>query len=890
MGVSGMNVRFAYGKTLSGVVTRTEPWDKIARVIAGKLRVYKDKADSTNAPNILGGPTDNKGKESRNVLARSLLTLDFDDLPDDFEPDDMAFALDMLGYAAVAYSTFSHKTERAEGKSRLRVIVLLEREIPKEWYPAAVRSFVGELGIECSPESYTVAQVMFLHSAMEGHENEAWTYIVDGVAYPVDESWSEGVEPDGSDEGAGGDDLDEMLADLAYEPMDVTWSEVDKALELFGAEGLEYDDWLMVGLALWHQSRGSVEADGFGRWLAWSRMSSKHDGKLMRKKWKSMGGRRSPVTMASVFARVGGLSVVREALGGNGEALGGAQEALEGGQERDDVENGGGVAKSSSVALLNKLSDRAQGVDSIEEYDAFKKALQRVPESRLGSDYRAMIAEELFSGWGKGAGLTKADIKKALMPDRSAPVKRVGLNGGAGEDGGDVITEADCWNPEYPKWLQGWVYDEVGAEFVQLMTGHAIKRESFGMKFDRRAECAEHEVGAVALASSVFPIPTVAGRMYWPGEGRVFQDRKGLTYINTWLGDGGGTNVVVPAAGSFEVGDDSVEGQACELFLRHLELTVADPRERELMLDWMAFVYANPGARVRWALLLWGIEGNGKSYFHRVLGRLMGTDSRTVAASTIEERFTDWAEGCRLIGIEEIRVSGTNKWRTLDKMKPFISNDEIQVEGKGQKAHVVPNFASYMLFTNHIDAIPVTEGDRRYFVVFTRHRTKQELLEAHDGEQGVKDYFQRLFDVSLAGAGGIGRMLLDRQYGPEFDPNGRAPDSRGREEMRMMHVTEEDEALTDALEQYRGPHVNELIIDVTQLQDDCLMDGGEIELPKGTKLAHKLSEMGYARGGRVKARGRPRTFWYRANRISEVDARELVKSKKGFEEFDGGAH
>lgn len=866
------DVRFAYGQTLSGVVTRTESWEKIARVITGKLRVYKDKAESSNAPNILGGPTDNKGKEDRNILSRSLLTLDFDDLPDEFEPDDMAFALDMLGYSAAAYSTFSHKTERAGGKSRLRVVVLLAEEIPKPWYAAAVRSFVDELGIECSPESYTVAQVMFLHSAMVGFEAEAWTHVVEGVAYPVDESWSEGVEPDGDGSG-GGDDLDDMIADLAYEPMDVTWSEVDKALELFAAEGLEYDDWIMVGLALWHQSRGSVGDDGLGRWLTWSRMSSKHDGKLMRKKWKSMGGRKVPVTMASVFARVGGLSIVREALGGGQES----HEVVEGGEGAAEP------PKRSAVVLLDKLSAKAAEVDSIDGYDAFKVALQRLPESRLGSDYRDMIAEELYSGWGKGAGLTKAGIRKALVFDRSTmKTKHKALNGGP--KGGDTISEADCWNEEYPDWLQGWVYDEVGAEFVQLDTGHAIKREPFGMKFDRRPECAEHEVGAASLASSVFPIPTVAGRMYWPGEGKVFQDRKGLTYINTWLADGG-TNAVVPERGSFEVGDDSIEGQACALFLAHLEMTVVDVRERELMLDWMAFVYANPGARVRWALLLWGIEGNGKSYFHRVLGRLMGADSRTVTASLIEERFTDWAEGCRLIGIEEIRVSGTNKWRTLDKMKPFISNDEIQVEGKGMKAHVVPNFASYMLFTNHIDAIPVTEGDRRYFVVFTRHRTKQELLDQHGGDQGVKDYFQRLFDVSLAGAGGIGRMLLDRQYGAEFDPNGRAPDSRGREEMRMMHVTEEDEAVSDALERYRGPHVNELLVDITQLQDDCLMDGGEIELPKTKSLAYKLSEMGYARGKRTKARGKMRTFWYKPNRISEDEAKVLIQSKKGFEGF-----
>jgi len=333
---------------------------------------------------------------------------------------------------------------------------------------------------------------------------------------------------------------------------------------------------------------------------------------------------------------------------------------------------------------------------------------------------------------------------------------------------------------------------------------------------------------------------------------------------------------VLPEKGEFEVGDDTLEGQAAAVFLRHLEMTVGDERERALMLDWMAWVYNNPGSRVRWALLLWGIEGNGKSYFHRVLTRLMGRDSRTVAASTIEERFTDWAEGCRLIGIEEIRVSGTNKWRTLDKMKPFISNDEIQVEGKGMKARVCPNFASYMLFTNHADAIPVGDGDRRYFVVFTRQRTKQDLIEQHGGERGVGEYFQTLFDVSMAGIGGIGRLLADHEYSSEFDPHGRAPDSGGKAEMRMLHISEDDEMLADALEKFQGPYINDTIIDLTLLQDECEFDD-EIELPNAKALAHKLVEMGYSKGQRIRARKKRRRFWYQPNKISMEDAEKAMR-------------
>ena len=137
----------------------------------------------------------------------------------------------------------------------------IAEEIPVEAYLAAVRSFTDELGIECSPESYTVAQVMFLHSAMTGFESEAWTHIVEGDPYPVSEAWSET---------AGSGDLDDLddddfLLDIAYEPLDVIDAEVDKALELLVAEGLDYDDWLMVGAALFHQYRGSLDDDGFGR-------------------------------------------------------------------------------------------------------------------------------------------------------------------------------------------------------------------------------------------------------------------------------------------------------------------------------------------------------------------------------------------------------------------------------------------------------------------------------------------------------------------------------------------------------------------------------------------------------------------------------------------------
>lgn len=876
-------IRFAKGESLSGVRTIEKSWSQIAHGFTKGHRAYKDKAESSNAPNILGGPTDNRGKEHINILGRSLITLDFDNLDPDVVVDDFAFLLDMLGYAAIAYTTFSHKTERANGSARLRVIVPLEHEIDKETYPAAARALADEIGFPVGKESFIAAQVMFMPSCMEGFEDQAWSYVVDGRGYPVDAGWSSQGRIGA---GAGGNDLDDFMLDIAYEPMDVTDAEVDKALEMYPADGLEYDDWLCVGLALWHQYRGSLGDDGFGRWLDWSEKSQKHDARSMRTKWKSAGGRANPITMASVLARAGGLVAVRDAIGGDADEDGDGNGGADGDGGADvsvaglsgDAEGGLPEKPKGALAIVEKLSEKAKHINNVSDYDALKQAVLRIPESKLGSDYRGMIAEGIHIFWGKSVGLSKTDIKKALTPDRKKGGAAGGAVGvGAGGAGG-VVTEADCWDEERPWWLQGWVYDETDSEFVQIETGHYIKRESFRMKFDRMSECVEHEVDAVSLASKAYPIPTISGRMYWPGMARIFQrvgGAPGLSYLNTWH-DGGGSSVKAAPEGSFEVGDDSLEGQACAVFLEHLDRTIADERERRLVLDWMSWVYREPGSRVRWALLLWGIEGNGKSYFHRVMTYLMGRDSRTVAASTIEERFTGWAEGCRLVGIEEIRVSGTNKWRTLDKMKPFISNDEIEVEKKGADPKVVPNFASYMLFTNHADAIPVGDGDRRYFVVFTKHRRKQDLLEEHGGVAGVSRYFKRLFDVSLAGAAGIGRLLLDHEYSSEFDPHGRAPDSEGKNQMRLMHISEEDEALTEALERFKGDYINDSIIDLTELQKLCGFES-DIELPKGTHLSHKLIDLGYNKLGRMKARKEMRTIWYRGNKISAEDAARAAR-------------
>jgi hypothetical protein len=64
------------------------------------------------------------------------------------------------------------------------------------------------------------------------------------------------------------------------------------------------------------------------------------------------------------------------------------------------------------------------------------------------------------------------------------------------------------------------------------------------------------------------------------------------------------------------------------------------------------------------------------------------------------------------IVIEEVRIPSESKYAVMDKLNRFISNSEVNIEQKGQDDRVVPNFASYMLLTNHDDALPLDDDGR----------------------------------------------------------------------------------------------------------------------------------------------------------------------------------
>lgn len=823
-----MMVEFTYCPNFATAQSRSLPWEKFRDTLTRSIE-YPNKEASKARGAFIGGPLKDpkRNRADDNIARRTVVIIDMDAVCVDIVEGELFLRMS-LPWSFVAYSTFRHTPE----KPRIRICILLSRSVDQAEHKVIVErvaDILKPIG-EVDACSFVWAQLMFLPSHQQGVE--PWSLTIDNVPLPVEdfvtkETWTTEQSSGISEQSSNDDGVADLEFALAQRPLDLTPEDVDALLERWPAEPLDYDGWAEVGMALYHQFEGLDE--GYRRWVAWSEKSPKHDPREMRAKYRSFGGRLKPKTMASIIKHVGGL-----------------RKALE-------------LVPTGDTFV--ELEREAKAVADMGSYIGLRDRVRGLSETALPVAMRSALALAAFESFGRGGGMSKGEVKRDFRPAR----RRGPGTGAMGEQSGSEVDVPFSG----PDWLSDWAFCEADNTFERVSVRHSIIPAAFKASYGGKSEVQMAETDAASFALNVCHIPKVANLMFWPGAGTFFEHR-GLHYLNTYEPGG-----VTPCA-TLE-GDE--DGKAVvDLFLGHLNNLIPSGRERRIVLDFMAFVYQNPGKRVRWALLMHGIEGAGKTYCFTVMQRLYGHNAKTVGTTAINSDFTGWAANALLINIDEIRIAGTNKYAILDKMKPMISDDTISVIFKGKDERSIPNFASYMMSTNHADAIPVTDNDRRYCVISTRYTRKEELLAHLGGPEATAEYFRKLFSETARRADAIGRFLLDWKVDAGFDPEGRAPETDGLLSMRSLNVSEERDDLEAAIEDYSSPIISRDLLDITELGKAALFDGKN--LPTRKQLAHLLSDMGLTpiEGRRIKLKSRVNHYvWYNRNKLTDSDAKKLVR-------------
>lgn len=567
------------------------------------------------------------------------------------------------------------------------------------------------------------------------------------------------------------------------QPVNLSQPELQQRLMMVpGAD--DYDVWLQIGMALFHQYEGL----DIGRemWHEWSESADNYDAEALDRKWHTFDigeKKRAPVTARLI------LQLAKEA------------------------------AETKGIETANDLRDKFATARDRGEWNEAAKLARRAEIDHLSRASLAEVARDRLQQL-TGAKVPLPEVKKALSYEINSK--------------------------EMPRWCRDWVYDVSDDKFFHSVSKYIVTAQGFNAMNDRHSMTKKDVLDgktqpmatASQLALNVYKIPAVNGRMYAPGRDSIF------LYNDAYVANTYPENQVPPKPKNIR----PVDKINIKRMKRHLAHLLVDEKEQRMLLDWLAYVVQNPGKRVNYAPVLQGVQGDGKSFFAFLLSAVMGAPNvRMGNAHILEGSFTGWATGQCVMAIEEIRLIGHNRYDVLNRVKPFITNQVIEIHPKGRDPYNVENTTNYLLFTNYRDAMPLSVNERRFLVLFSQWQSAEDLRAFKDANP---DYYMELYGALDESAPALRYWLLQHELSEDFNPRGDAPQTAAFHHMVDVSQPSDIKAIREIIESKEYPEVSDALLSVTFLQG--LSMSSDFDLPQSRGLEKMLDIAGFWSLGRVR--------------------------------------
>jgi hypothetical protein len=572
------------------------------------------------------------------------------------------------------------------------------------------------------------------------------------------------------------------------QPIDISDEELRSRLLLVPGSD-DYDTWFQVGMALYHQYDG--DSTGFELWNEWSETADNYDPDALERHWPTFGidgKKRAPLTAKFI------LRLSKEAV------------------------------EKTAIELSVKLRDAFINAKDLAEWEKARQMAREAEIDGLSRASLAAVAKERRDSI-TGTKTSLAEIRKAIsfLPKKT---------------------------DKTPKWAESWVYDVSDDKFYHLERKIATTKQGFDAMYDRYAltkadllnGAATPSHSASDLCLTLYRIPTVDGRRYMPGRDSIFHEPDG-TFANTY------PEHEIPEKPEVLLPRDKRNVERVRAHIAHL---LPDEREQRMFLDWLSWIVQNPGKHANYAVLLQGVEGDGKSFFAELMRTVMGVSNVTMvnANTIIKFNFSDWSQGQCLCCVEEIRIvstKGQDKWEAINKMKPFITNNVIEVRPLGKASINVVNTTSYLLFSNYQDALPLDDDGRRYLVLFSQWQKRDSLLKFKEANPL---YYTKLYASLGESPGALRQWLLEHQQEESFNPLGDAPQTLAKRTMIRKSKPEFILVLDEVIQEDETVEASSELLDITALSDVMLARG--VDWPNPKLLESLLERDGYESLGKVR--------------------------------------
>lgn len=648
--------------------------------------------------------------------------------------------------------------------------------------------------------------------------------------YARSQDWTMVRRPSNGLEAVGSADDDDWAAMAGINKWDKSYDEL-RELVMRYPNPEDYDNWVKVLAALQVSCRDQDEAKEIAR--EWSAQADNFDESDFEYKWDK-GFTHSASRLVTI------ASIIKEV------------------KDEDDR-----IAEEKRVEYAEAFAE----VTSLVEWSNWAESFKKEPVFGIPRRSVMEIAAKAYARI-SGNRLVTADIKRMLGYDHGSK--------------------------DMPAWLKDYVFSTSNDCFVNRQTGDRVIKSSFDSTFATNCIFPDESFKPAHYATAVKPVPKVWDVMYYPdmhgdmegskwknvdgleGPGFFF-DEVGRKWLNSFDPDS------IPRAAENLTKYDR---KALSIIKDFFVVLFPNDKERGYVMDWMAYIVQNPTKRVNYSLLVRGAHGSGKTTLGVIMTSMLGTvNVGRVSNTVMNGRFTDWAEGHILKIVEEIYDKG-DRYSAVERQKEFITNDRFMVEGKGVSAKEAINTSSKMMFTNHFNALPLDENQRRYLVVSTQAENHLDMERVYGSAVERSKFFKDVYRAIENHAPAIKKWFMEWEISEAFDPKGHAPqDTEAFSIMADASNDGIDGAIVQMIRDGETPGVHRDIIFVPALRD-AFVNGGDTEMPKTNRLKNILMELGFVPGGllkfegvagRVYVRKRVRGAFLESGKINSTWAQKTLK-------------
>ena len=187
------------------------------------------------------------------------------------------------------------------------------------------------------------------------------------------------------------------------------------------------------------------------------------------------------------------------------------------------------------------------------------------------------------------------------------------------------------------------------------------------------------------------------------------------------------------------------------------------------VIKWIAYPIQHPGAKMQTALVIHGPQGTGKNMLFELVMWMYGEYGRIVGQDAIEDKFNSWASRVCMLVFDEV-VARSDLYHIKNKLKSFITNNDIRINPKNSPAYNEKNHANVVFLSNESMPTILEQDDRRHCVIWTPEKLSPEFYSG----------FRR--EIENGGGAAFLHYLLHLDLG-DFGPASKPPMTEAKREL-----------------------------------------------------------------------------------------------------------